>query len=45
MSIYFLLLDNEKQSLRDTGREKSKQLVEEDGEAARLKERKQRRAV
>lgn len=45
MSIYFLLLDNEKQSLRDTGREKSKQLVEEDGEAVRLKERKQRRAV
>lgn len=31
MSISLLLLDNEKRFLGDTGREKSKQLVEEKG--------------
>lgn len=32
MSICVLLLDNEKRFLRDTGREKSKQLEKENGE-------------
>lgn len=31
MNISLLLLDNEKRFLRDTGREKSKQLEEENG--------------
>lgn len=45
MSICVLLLDNEKRFLRDTGREKSKQLERENGEGGRETEREQRRAV
>lgn len=40
MSICLLLFDNEKRFLGDTGKEKSKQLEEENGEGERQKERK-----
>lgn len=39
MSVCVLLLDNEKRSLRDTGREKSKQLERGNGGAGRWKEK------
>lgn len=45
MSICLLLLDNEKHFLRNTGREKSRQLEEVKGEGDTWKERKQHRAV
>lgn len=49
MSVCLLLLDNEKRLLRDTGREKSKQLEGENGEGEAEREgegeRKQQRAV
>lgn len=35
MNICVLFLDNEKRSLRDAGREKSKQLERENGEGSR----------
>lgn len=41
MSICLLLLDNEKHFLRNTGREKSRQLEEVKGEGDTWKERKQ----